>query len=299
MSASLAAGDAPRPAADPRDFEVIARIAREEAGLVLHPEKAPMVLARLGKRMRALGLATLSDYCGVLTGPDAARERQELVWVLTTNVTSFFRERHHLDHMVQSLVPDWRRRLEAGGRVRIWSAGCSSGEEPYSIAMSLFDALGDPAGRDLKILATDIDPNVLALARAGRYPAAALDRLPAGWRDRFFDLAPDAADRFDLRDTVRRLVTLRPLNLLAPWPMRGRFDAIFCRNVVIYFDHETQAALWPRFAAACAPEGHLYLGHSERIEDPAAAGFRTVGTTTYRRIGREADRAARETEAGG
>ena len=263
-------------------FDMIARLARQEAGLVIAPEKAPMVFARLGRRMRATGQSDIAAYCRLLESDAGAEERRHLIYALTTNVTSFFREKHHFDYLEAEVLPALSDRLAAGGRVRFWSAGCSTGMEPYSLAMIALDRLGADASGDFRILATDLDPNVLTVARRGRYPAAALDKLPQGYLDRFFRPAADEPDSYDVAPDVRAPVRFRQLNLLEAWPMRGTFDAIFCRNVVIYFDQETQRALWPRFAAACAPGGHIFLGHSERLQADAAHTFTAVATTTYR-----------------
>lgn len=264
-------------------FQTISRIARAEAGLVLPPDKAPMVMARISKRMRKIGVSSLTDYCALLATDDALSERREMVYALTTNVTSFLREAHHFEQLRERLLPDLVARARAGGRVRLWSAGCSSGQEPYSLAMTILDAFPEAARHDLRVLATDIDPHVLGEARRGSYPAALLEPLPAPWRTRFFEAQAGGEDMCRVTDQVREIIAFRELNLLGPWPMKGRFDAIFCRNVVIYFDRETQAELWTRFHGALADGGHLFLGHSERI-DPAGAPFRPVGTTIYQRV---------------
>jgi chemotaxis protein methyltransferase CheR len=273
-------------ARDLAQFDRIAAFAREEAGLVLPRDKAPMVLARVGKRLRALGLTSLAEYCAHLDRDDADGERRELLYTLTTNVTSFLREEHHFEALSTRLLPELVARARSGGRVRIWSAGCSSGQEPYGLAMLVLDHMSDAAEHDLRILATDVDRNILRLARAGVYDAHQVEPLPKAWRDRFLAPAPAEAGRpgFRVADAVRRLVTFRELNLLHNWPMKGLFDIVFCRNVVIYFDRHTQAALWPRFAAALQPGGTLFLGHSERIDTGQCPEFRVVGTTMYQRV---------------
>ncbi|RDC74532.1 chemotaxis protein [Rhodovulum sp. 12E13] len=266
-------------------FDTIAARAHREAGLVLPRDKAPMVLARIGKRLRASGHATLAEYCAFLDSEAGVEERRELIYTLTTNVTSFFREQHHFDGLRERILPGLVERARAGGRVRLWSAGCSSGQEPYSLAMVVLDALPEAARCDLRILATDIDPYVLAEARKAVYPEAQVEPVPEAMRRRFLEPAPgrDGTRAWRVAEPARSLVAFRELNLLKEWPMRGRFDAIFCRNVVIYFDRETQRCLWERFAAALAPGGHLFLGHSERIDTAATDAFRVVGTTMYQR----------------
>ena len=155
--------------------------------------------------------------------------------------------------------------------MRLWSAACSSGEEPYSIALTLLDMFPDAARHDVRILATDIDPNILAKARAGLYREAAMAPIPAALRERWFARERDGAETvWRVKDEVRALIAFKELNLIGDWPMRGRFDVIFCRNVVIYFEEETQAFLWNRFKQLLAADGRLYIGHSERVD---VAGF--------------------------
>jgi len=244
-----------------------------------------MVLARIAKRMRAFGHAALSEYCAHLEGEAGAEERRELIYTLTTNVTSFFRERHHFDALRDRILPQLVARARAGGRVRLWSAGCSSGQEPYSLAMTVLEALPEAARLDIRILATDIDPHVLTPARDAVFPEAQAQPIPESLRRRFLEPAEcsDGSPGYRVAEPVRRLVTFRQLNLIGPWPMKGRFDAILCRNVVIYFDRDTQRRLWGRFAGVLPPGGHLFLGHSERIDTAATHGFRVVGPTMYQR----------------
>ncbi|MFD0978422.1 CheR family methyltransferase [Tropicimonas aquimaris] len=269
-----------------RQFEIIASIARTDAGLMIPPEKAPMVFARITKRIRRLGLADPEEYCALVLGSEGATERRQLISALTTNVTGFLRERHHFDFLRQNILPDLTTRAKRGERIRIWSAGCSSGPEPYSTAMVLLDALPDALDCDIRILATDIDAQVLEVAQAGCYGIGQLAPLPDGYRKRFFQAASGSGnrgDRFEVAPKLRTLIRFKELNLLAPWPMRGTFDLIFCRNVVIYFDQDTQMDLWSRFSGACKTGGHLFLGHSERLPQAFHVAFRPVATTTYLR----------------
>lgn len=269
-----------------RHFDIIASIARAEAGLQIPPEKAPMVFARIAKRLRLLGLSDVEAYCELVLGASGATERQHLICALTTNVTGFFREAHHFEYLRNQICPEFAAQARDGGRIRIWSAGCSSGPEPYTIAMILLDALPSAPDLDIRILATDIDAEVLGVARKGCYDTQRLAPLPDGYRDRFLCAADERGlppGHLQVAPEVRALVRFRELNLLDPWPMRGTFDLIFCRNVVIYFAQDTQAGLWPRFAQACKPGGHLFLGHSERLPHALHGAFRPVATTTYRR----------------
>mgnify|MGYP006278468359 FL=1 len=278
MNAGIAGGG-PSEAA----FAAVARIAHSEAGLVLPPDKAPMVMSRIGKRMRKVGASSLQDYCKLLEQADGNDERREMIFALTTNVTSFLREAHHFDFFRERILPELVRRARQGGRVRLWSAGCSSGQEPYSLAMTVLDTFPEATNADIRILATDIDPHIIGEARAGTYADHLLEPLPASWRARFFQPDEGATSHYSVNEEVRQLIVFRELNLLGQWPMTGFFDAILCRNVVIYFDRATQSALWSRFHEALVPGGHLFLGHSERIDPTEDVPFRTAGTTIYQR----------------
>jgi chemotaxis protein methyltransferase CheR len=262
------------------DFRHIAHILHAHAGIALNEGKAALVYSRLAKRLRVLGLRSFRDYCALIQGVDGVDERQAMTAALTTNVTRFFREPHHFDHLRDVVMPGLAERARAGGRVRLWSAACSNGQEPYSIAMTVLSVLPEAADLDVRILATDIDPNMVAEGAAGVYSEEVLEAAPQLLRQRWFDRA--GGDRLSANDTLRRLVSFRELNLIGDWPMRGRFDVVFCRNVVIYFDDQTQERVWSRFIPVMAPDATLYIGHSERVSGPAAARFTTSGLTTYR-----------------
>lgn len=264
-------------------FRRIADIALEEAGLSIPNGKIALVQSRLSKRMRAIGITEFDRYVELVSNRDNREERRELVSVLTTNVSSFFRERHHFDLFAESVLPALAARLaRRQGPVRIWSAGCSSGQEPFSIAMECLRVIPDAPEKDLLILATDIDPAILSRAASGRYSAAEMSSVPDADRSRFFTRDNDGG-HYSVSDEMRRLVRFRELNLHGTWPMRGHFDAIFCRNVVIYFDEPHQTRLWPRFHAVLASEGLLFLGHSERIHPLDGSGFSSAGVTVYRK----------------
>lgn len=265
----------------PEQFEMIARIAHDEAGLVLSETKQSMISSRLIKRLRALNLPSFDAYCSLLRGPLRSNELPEFISAMTTNVTHFFREPHHFETLANHILPNLKRKADAGGRIRIWSAGCSSGQEPYSIAMCLLSHWPDCTAKDIRILGTDIDPNILSVARGGQFQDQVMTGLPAGYRDKFFS----SGDRglWTLNADVRSLVRFNALNLLVDWPMRTSFDVIFCRNVVIYFDGATQSILWPRFEAVLDDEGWLMVGHSERLDEAASARFESVGITTYKK----------------
>jgi chemotaxis protein methyltransferase CheR len=261
------------------DFRTIAATLHAAAGIALPESKATLVYSRLAKRLRALGLESFREYCALVTGQDGLDERQQMIVALTTNVTRFFREPHHFEHLKETVLPPLLAGARRGASVRIWSAGCSNGQEAYSIGLTILSLMPDAPDFDVRILATDIDVNMLAEGRAGTYPAQAVAPVPGELRARWFERAGDS---WRASEPLRRLVTFNELNLIGDWPMRRQFQAIFCRNVVIYFEEETQSRVFNRFVPLLSPEGRLYIGHSERVCGPAAAHFETDGVTTYR-----------------
>ncbi|MBP2303508.1 CheR family methyltransferase [Azospirillum picis] len=270
------------------DFRFIAELACRRTGIQLNAGKRDLVQARLAKRVRALGLSGVSDYVKLLRSPRGEEEMTNLISALTTNVTAFFREEHHFRHLHDQVVVPWR----AGGcgRLRLWSAACSTGEEPYSMALTLLKAVPDAASHGARILATDLDGVALGRARTGIYQAAAVKsavKPSFGYAaGRHFVSAGPAEVR--IGPEARDLVALGQLNLLERWPMRGPFDAIFCRNVMIYFDQPTKLSLCRRLAALLRPGGFLYIGHSETLL-ARDIPLRPIGGTIYRRIAGEED----------
>ena len=265
------------------DFQKIAKVALTEAGLAIPDSKKALVQSRLSRRIRQLGVSRYAEYIPLIDDPTNRTERRELVSVLTTNVSSFFRERHHFKFLANELLRQFKSKLSSGQRVRIWSAGCSRGQEPYSIAMVCLENMPQAAGSDFLILATDIDAEVLKAARKGEYASQDLDELRVDTKNRFFRPL-GRGDTFVVEDALRNVIRFRELNLHQDWPMRSQFDVIFCRNVVIYFDENRQRQLWPRFCDALAPGGHLILGHSERVHPIEGSGFESAGVTIYRKI---------------
>lgn len=266
-----------------KDLSFISDIMRNDTGIVLSESKASLVYSRLAKRIRKLGLSGFSDYCSLIKTPEGADERKEMMAALTTNVTSFFREPHHFDHLRSKVLPDLIRRAKAGERIRMWSAACSSGPEPYSMALTLLQLMPDANNYDIRILATDIDENILAIARAGIYEEALLTPVSAELRRTWFNPLDNQNNRFQAKEELRSLIAFKPLNLIGSWPMKGRFNVIFCRNVVIYFDNTTQEHLWSRFVPLLDEGGVLYVGHSERVAGSAAVSVHSDGVTTYRK----------------
>lgn len=265
------------------DFRRIATVLQHEAGIELTDGKLPLVHSRLSGRLRSLGLRSYRDYCDFVESAEGQAERLEMLSVLTTNVTRFFREPHHFDYLRRDLIPQLAPILNRGGAVRAWSAGCASGEEPYSLALTFLQEIPDLAQKDFKILATDIDPAILRQAAAGRYSAMSLSQVPQDQKDRYFRPCDQTADNWEVGPQIRGLVTFRRLNLIAAWPFRRPFDLIMCRNVVIYFGAEAKAAVWSRLVGQLRPGGWLQTGHSERLSPEAASLTEPLYTTTYRR----------------
>lgn len=264
------------------EFAFLRSFVYEQCGISLSEQKRQLVQGRLARRLRALHLRDFAAYCELLQS-DPESELGELASAISTNVTSFFREMHHYDLLINELLPKWiDEKKKKNERLRIWSAGCSSGEEPYALAMVLAEALERSGAKiDAKILATDLSPQALAAARKGVY---ALDRIGSGVSDerrkRWF--VPAESGHLSVHPRIRELVTILPLNLLHDWPMKGPFDAIFCRNVVIYFDKPTKEKLFKRYSAMLPAGGYLFLGHSESMYG-LNDDFELIGRTVYRK----------------
>jgi len=264
------------------DFQAVAEIVYGEAGIVLAQGKAMLVYSRLAPLVRRAGCGTFANF--VARVRDNADERARMVSALTTNHTFFYREAHHFEHLARVVRPDLVESLAARQPVRIWSAGCSSGEETWSLMMTLLgpDRQGglELTRRDLKVLASDIAEHALAKAQAATYPAKDMAPVPEALRRPWTHAA---GENLVMAEEARGLVRFRHLNLQGEWPMNGRFQVIFCRNVMIYFDNPTKERLVERFAEALEPGGYLYIGHSERVTGAAAALLSPVGPTIYRR----------------
>lgn len=245
-------------------FEQISRFVRSACGINLHDGKRELVKARLAKRMRALGITSYTAYMRHVESDSSGAELTAMLDVISTNLTYFFREAKHFAYLRETLVP--RVKARPTKRIRIWSAGCSSGEEPYSIAMLLSECLPDLGCWDAAILATDLSTAVLAAAREGVYRDDRFRQTPRELVGKYFDRIQIKPQKlYRVRPSLRRLVHIAKLNLMEPWPMTGPFDAIFCRNVMIYFDKPTQGELVRRFSELLAPGGALLLGHSESL----------------------------------
>lgn len=256
------------------DFETIRKLLYEHCGIALNDRKQDMVYSRLTRRLRVTGAKTFRDYL-MLLNEGQGEEWEAFINALTTNLTSFFREPHHFPILAQHVQSLNRR------PIRLWCSASSTGEEPYTIAMTVVDAF-DSYQPPVEIVATDIDTNVLDKARAGVYPLDRLEKLPEGAAKRFFLKGKGAQEGFArVRQELRSLITFRQLNLLdSQWPITGPFDAIFCRNVMIYFDKATQRKILERFVPLMTPDGLLFAGHSESLHHVSDL-FRLQGKTVY------------------
>lgn len=267
---------------DATDFARLRDLVKRYTGIALSDSKRELVYSRLARRLRHLGLDSFERYCILLEKGDS-EELVQMVNAITTNLTAFFREAHHFDYLATTLLPAYIQEKSHRRRLRIWSAGCSTGEEPYSIAMVVQEAMPAASGWDIKILATDIDSNVLATARRGVYQRERAQGLSPQRLQRWFRQGTGAnAGLIRIVPALQALITFRQLNLMHAWPMRGPFDVIFCRNVVIYFDKATQKVLFHRFADLLDTQGFLCIGHSESLY-AVSDRFTLLGQTIYRK----------------
>lgn len=264
-----------------RDFNQIVKLVHDRAGIVLVDQKRELVYSRLSRRLRVLGLKKFSDYLRLAGADGGAEEMMNLINAITTNLTSFFRESHHFDHFARHLVhPHANVAHSASAPLLVWSAGCSTGEEPYSIAMTIANGLPDWKARRPRILATDLDTNVIATCRRATYRLESTSQIPKEMARQFLTDVDEATVR--INPDLQRMIAFKQLNLRGAWPMRRQYDAIFCRNVMIYFDDEFKRELLNGFHALLKPGGFLYIGHSEsagKLHD----GFELVGRTIYGR----------------
>jgi chemotaxis protein methyltransferase CheR len=264
------------------DFNALRALVRKHTGISLSEAKRELVYGRLSRRLRALRLQSFSDYRDLLANDPDGQELVEFCNAITTNLTSFFRESHHFEYLREQVLEPLAKR-GPGQRLRIWSAGCSTGEEPYSIAMTVRESLPEAARHDIKILATDLDSDVLSRARSGSYAPDRVKGLSAQRVGKFFREQRDGgAVRYCVTPDLGALITFNQLNLMNPLPMKGPLDVIFCRNVVIYFDKDTQRDLFERYAQLQRPGDILFLGHSESMFK-VSDDYTLINKTIYRR----------------
>ena len=267
-----------------KDFEILRQLVNYYTGITLSDSKRELIYSRLAGRLRKNKLRKFSDYCRLLQEDAEGEEVTYFRNAITTNLTSFFREEHHFDYLKNVILPEYKKNSALKKRLRIWSAGCSTGEEPYSIAMVLKESSYIPPDCDLKILATDIDSAVLKTAKEGFYPEDKTKQISEQRIKKWFLSRRARIDgHLEVCKELKNHITFKELNLMREWPMKGPFDMIFCRNVLIYFSKPTQRILIDRFANLLSDNGYLFIGHSEslfRISDR----FKLVGQTMYQKI---------------
>lgn len=266
------------------DFGRIASIAKAQFGLSIEESKISMIQSRLKRRVQRLNLQDFSAYCDLIEF-EAGPERDHFISAITTNVTHFFREPHHFEHFTDHVLPRLITRAKQNKAVRLWSAGCSSGAEPYSLAACILQHFPSASSYDFCILATDLDPQVLEIARSARISDEQLASLSSDQRKHLVLDERSNAKEHSISPKLTNLISFLPLNLSDTWPMKKKSDVIMCRNVAIYFDREMQQKTWMRFAEQLEIGGILYIGHSERLSGSANAYFEQVGVTTYKRVG--------------
>jgi len=264
------------------EFRRLRDLVHARTGIALSDAKRELVYGRLARRLRKLNLASFAEYCQLVEHPQS-EELQELTNAITTNLTSFFRENYHFEQLATQALPQLEAERMSTRRLRLWSAGCSTGEEPYSLAVIMREQLAHLSHWDIKLLATDIDSKVVASAAEGHY---AEERFKGVLPERVRNWFPQIPGRPGFRAAsadLKALITFKQLNLLETWPMKGPFDVIFCRNVVIYFDKATQRTLFDRLADLQNPGDWLFIGHSENLHN-VTDRYKLVGRTVYRRL---------------
>ncbi|MGD9505048.1 MAG: protein-glutamate O-methyltransferase CheR [Syntrophobacteraceae bacterium] len=251
-----------------RLFQEFSRLVYQQCGINLHEGKKALLQARLNKRLRATGFSSYEEYYDYLCSNAHSDELVHFLDCISTNLTYFFREPQHFEHLEHVLIPELleRKRRERNSRIRIWSAGCSTGEEPYSLAMCILDQLDDVRKWDFRILASDISTRVLEIAASGVYSWEKVQKVPAALLSAYFEKNGAGSEAsYAASSLLKRIVAFRRVNLKEAYPFKGPFDFIFCRNVMIYFDKQTQEELIRRFASYLSDGGHLFVGHSESL----------------------------------
>ncbi len=265
-----------------KHFNEISGLVRRVCGINLHDGKKELIKARLSKRLRTLKMDSFDKYIEYVKNDTGGGERTSMLDALSTNMTQFFREPDHFEYLGAQVLPRIAAKApENGRRLRIWSAGCSSGEEAYSLAITVSENIPNPQLWDAKVLATDLSTCMLTRANRGVYNAKRLEAVPPQLRSKYFSCVQPSPERlYYVKKPIREMVHFARLNLMAPWPMRGPFDVIFCRNVMIYFDKATQGRLIERYWDMLAPGGTLFVGHSESLTG-VSNKFRYVQPTVY------------------
>ncbi len=264
------------------EFKYFQDLAKQITGIALADNKRELVYGRISRRLRSLSLDSFTDYIKVLERKDPT-ELEQFSNMITTNLTSFFRESHHFDYLKNTVIPGLMKVRKSRKKIRIWSAGCSTGEEPYSIAITLLNSISNINSWDVKILATDLDSEVLSQAASGVYEVDRLNGLQKPILERYFMKGVGKNSGYaKVKDEVKSLVDFKQLNLMNTWPFNEPLDIVFCRNVVIYFDQATQTRLFSRFYDVLAEDGRLFVGHSEALYK-VTNKFELLGKTVYKK----------------
>jgi len=266
-----------------KEFSFLCKFVYDVAGIVLNDSKREMVYRRLTRIIRERKLSSFSQYCQMLKD-NTSEEKDYFINAITTNLTSFFRENHHFEYLMKSELPHLIVKNKLSKRIRIWSSAASTGEEPYSIAISVLEACKNILSTwDVKVLATDIDSDVLATGKTGVYDDKRIEDIPEQYKKAYFSRGVgENVNKVKVDSQLQALLTFKQLNLLHEWPMKGPFDIIFCRNVIIYFDKQTQIDLFERYYEMLSPGGLLILGHSENLGSYQQY-FENVGRTIFRK----------------
>lgn len=265
-----------------KHFNWFVKTVKENTGIALSGQKRDLVYGRLARRLRKIGLENFNQYIELLKS-NPQDEMIEFVNSITTNLTSFYREEHHFQYLSQTVLKYLQIQRREEKKIRIWSAGCSTGEEPYSIAMTLRESIPDIDSWDIKILATDIDTNVLEIAKNGIYQRDRISGIQdAQFKKWFLKSSSTDSNEVKVSPKIQQLITFKQLNLMEAWPMKGKFDVLFCRNVVIYFNKETQRILFERFANILKDDSYMFLGHSESLYK-VTDRFNLLGKTIHQK----------------
>ena len=263
------------------DFDFLRKISNEHSGILVPDDKFDMFYSRLSKRVRMHGLTDFKQYCQFLKN-NKDQEFTEFINAVTTNLTSFFREKHHFEYLENTVLPGVLKKNSTTKTIKVWSAGCSTGEEPYSLAMTLLENV--PADWDITILATDLDTNVLETAAKGVYTKDRVDGLSNDVLKRWFKRGTgNNENKVKISQECQAIIKFKQLNLMKEWPFKSYFDFIFCRNVLIYFNKETKEDLAQRYGSLLTSGSYLFIGHSESLHQ-LDTDFDLIGNTIYKKI---------------
>ncbi|MDQ7017415.1 MAG: CheR family methyltransferase [Gammaproteobacteria bacterium] len=267
-----------------KNFDFLRKISNENTGIVVSDDKFDMFYSRLSRRVRRLGLSNFDEYCDFIEQSGAKGELTELINSVTTNLTSFFREQHHFDYLKMTVIPELLVKNRADKEMSVWSSGCSTGEEPYSLAITLLDSLRDNLNWSVRIDATDVDSNVLATAESGVYLYDHLNGMSKQCLRTWFQRGMGSnADKVRVKSIVRSMIDFHELNLVGNWSVSDKKDVIFCRNVIIYFDKKFKKRLVDKYADVLKVGGYLFIGHSESLFN-ITDRFELIGKTIYRKV---------------